>query len=405
VKRLGQKRTAIVIGAGVVGMATAYALVRKDWRVTIVDQEGGPGRGVSYANGGQLSYCYTDALASPSMITNWYTTLFKSEGLGLSPHADSEFARWVVSFLRNCTAKRFRSNTMAGLHLAKESRLAMERFLEEHPIEFGRRAAGKLHIYYSAKELARASTTRSLKESLGYSQSCLSLKDALAIEPALESASDQIAGAIFTPSEEIGDAHLFCREMLALLKTKYGVNALFGQAVESLEVTADGAELWLEDLSKLSADKVVICAAAATKALLSAHGGPLPIEPMKGYSFEMPLTEHSPKVSLTDTKRKIVFTNLGDRMRVAGFADLGNRDPRIDPEVADKLVAAAQAALPKAGNYDEAGHYWAGLRPMTPNSLPIIARPKEALAVNTGHGMLGWTMAMGSGERLAELLN
>jgi D-amino-acid dehydrogenase len=126
---------------------------------------------------------------------------------------------------------------------------------------------------------------------------------------------------------------------------------------------------------------------------------------MKGYSFEMPLVTTSPTCSITDTKRRIVFTNLGDRMRVAGLADLGNADTSIDLAKIDFLITAAQESLPAAGDYGRARKFWAGLRPMSPNSLPVIARPRIALALNVGHGMLGWTMAMGAGERLAKLVS
>ena len=130
----------------------------------------------------------------------------------------------------------------------------------------------------------------------------------------------------------------------------------------------------------------------------------LPIQPMKGYSFEMPLSNGSPKTSITDTQRRIVFTNLGDRIRVAGLADLGDWSPDIREDRMNTLVRLAKQSMPNAGRYDLASGFWAGLRPMTPNSLPIISNPIPGLAINTGHGMLGWTMAMGSGEKLADLI-
>ncbi|MXO89352.1 FAD-dependent oxidoreductase [Pontixanthobacter aquaemixtae] len=402
---MSEQRSAIVIGAGVVGMATAYALARRGWRVRLVDQAMGPAMGASHSNGAQLSYCYADALASPAVLANSLSILFKDDGLSITPSLSPAFAAWLAAFARNCTSARFKQNTLAALALAQESRAAMDALLAKHPISFGHRKSGKMHLYFAPAAFEDAKRVLDLKSRHGCEQSVLSPDDIPAIDPALKSIAGSLAGAIYTPSEEVGDPHRFCRGLLTVLKTHYDVQTTFGSAVKCLDIAGDTARLHLQSGEDYEAGLAVICAGQGSNALLRPLGLSLPIQPMKGYSFEMPLTEGSPKVSVTDTARRIVFTNLGDRMRVAGFADLGNRDPAVDPLVAARLVAAARASLPDAGDYDLADKHWAGLRPMTPNSMPIMSRPKRALAINAGHGMLGWTLAMGSAEYWIRLMD
>lgn len=401
---LAQQRSAIVIGAGIVGIATAHALVRDGWKVQLVERETSSAQGASCGNGAQLSYCFTDALASPAILASALSILFKDEGINITPQYNLAFAGWFAVFLRNCTRRQFERNTLEALALARESKAAMAALLTQHDIAFAHRAAGKMHLYSTEAALRRANHVRLLKAPFGCEQTIFSGAEAAAIDPALESAAGSLAGAIYTPSEEVGDSSRFCAGVLSVLQQHFGVTTNFGSAVTALDLTDKTARIALDSGEEMEADLAVLCTGAATNTLLRLHGLSLPIQPMKGYSFEMPLADGSPTVSITDTARKIVFTNLGDRMRVAGVADLGNGNPAVDAAVSACLVAAARSSLPDAGVYDLAGKHWAGLRPMTPNSLPIISRPRQSLAINAGHGMLGWTLAMGSGERLACLV-
>ena len=400
---MARQRTAIIVGAGVVGVATAYALARRGWQTTVVEKDTGPGMGASRSNGAQLSYCYTDALASPGILNNLPATLMGKDGLRLSWSASPSFAFWLVRFLRNCTAGKFKQNTLAVLDLARASRDAMAKLLATHPIDFGQRVSGKLHLYHSHSGLKCARSAMVLKRTAGCEQQELSVQEAVEVEPMLAQLADTIVGAIYTPCEEVADANAFCRALLKVLEEVYGTVSMFGQTVNNIG-SADGsmATVRFAGGQELHADLVVLCAALKTTSLAGEGAKQIPIIPMKGYSFEMPLTDGSPSVSLTDTKRRIVIANLGDRMRVAGLADLGNWDASVDPQVSRQLVSLARAAFPGAGQFDQADNHWAGLRPMTANSQPIITKVGSSLAINAGHGMLGWTLAMGSGERLAE---
>lgn len=396
--------SAIIIGAGVIGIASAYALTRRGWQVTIVDRAGGPAMETSNANGAQLSYAYTDALGSPALLASLPSLLAGNGGVSLSFPADIHGACWLAQFARNCTARRFRANTLAVLNLAAESRQAMEALLNRHEIQFAHRIAGKIHLLYSDKDHMRAEAVRDLKGSAGCQQVILPRSELPQLDQALVVLDERVTGAISTPSEVVGDPLLFSRSLLKVLVNEYDVTARFDCAVSAVRDVDNGTRVELATGDVLTADLAVVASAADSNDLLAPLGQCVPIQPMKGYSFEMPLSAGSPRISVTDGKRRLVFTNLGDRIRVAGIAELGNASRDIDFERAHWLVNAALECMPNAGDYTKAGSFWTGLRPVTPNSQPVIRRASKTLAINTGHGALGWTLALGSGERLAELL-
>lgn len=397
--------TAIVVGAGVVGVSTAYALARRGIEVTLVERHDEPAMETSRANGAQLSYLYTDALASPGLLTQ-----LPRLALGLVPtfrmraRLDPGYLRWIADFLANCTPKRFRSNTLGVLRLALESRAAMDELIELHPLDFGYRTAGKMHVYRSERSWEAAQTIAAMKAGPGVTQAALSPAEALAREPALEWSAPGIRGVLYSPDEAVGDPHQFARAMRDLLVSHYRVRCAFRQTVERLHIDADRAVAVSTDGVEMAADIAIDCSGADGGKLLHQLGVTLPIMPMKGYSFTAPATAASPLISITDVDARIVFTRLREQVRVAGLADLGNADRTVDPKRLEALLASARQSMPKGAAFEQADGFWAGLRPMTPDAQPRIARPHPRLAYNLGHGVLGWTLAMGSAERLARLL-
>ncbi|MEP2990640.1 MAG: FAD-dependent oxidoreductase [Parasphingorhabdus sp.] len=397
--------TAIVIGAGVVGITTAYAFAARGAAVTIIDQHGGPGEGASFANGAQLSYCYTDALASPGLIAQMpRLVLGLEDAFRFRWKWDFDYWRWLTKFLENCSSLHFESNTLASLDLAQQSQRSMQQLLENEGLQFGHRIAGKMHLYSTARAFSQAQETMALKKGACPDQQILSGDKAIDIEPALAQLNGSLVGAIYSPNEAVGDAHDFSRQMLDLLKREYDVKTHFGQPVNAINLSNNRASVRLGNGNKIQSDITILCAGAQSASLAKPLGIHLPIQPLKGYSFTAPPGSNPPKTSITDTARRIVFTNLGDRIRVAGLADLGNGDVQVKSARISALINSARASMPEAVDYDAVSNTWAGLRPMTPNSLPIISRPRPSLAINTGHGALGWTLAMGSADRLANLV-
>jgi D-amino-acid dehydrogenase len=401
-------RTAILVGAGVIGVSSAYALARRGWNVTLVDGASGPAMGTSHANGAQLSYCYTDALGSPAVLASLPRLLSGKGGVSFGLHFNPAYFRWAMQFALNCSASKFRSNTLALLELAAQSKRAMDALCDQHDLDFAHRTAGKINLLYSAKDQDHAAGVRAIKQTAQHGQCEQDIidRDALyALDPALTGLDPDVIGAVSTPSEVVGDPFLFCTALLEVLMREYGAQTRFGSEVVSVQDSAGTGSVMLADGERLTADCVVIASGIDSNRLLAPLGQAEAIQPMKGYSFEMPATSGSPCISVTDGKRRLVFTNLGERIRVAGIAQLGNGTRTIDDDRIQWLIDSARECLPKGGDYSQAGRFWAGLRPATPNSQPVIRRASAALAINTGHGALGWTLAMGSAERLADLLS
>lgn len=394
-----------IVGAGVVGMATAWAIARRGCRVTVIDRAAAPASGASFANGAQLSYLHTDALASPGILHRLPAlALGLDPAFSLHPSLDSDRILWLLSFLGNATAARFRANTLAGLQLGLESRLALQELLRTHPLDFAHRTPGKIVVYEDREGFEAATRVATLKAEHGGQQFALSPAEAITQEPALAHRPGSFAGAILSPEEEVGDPHRFCTSLATLLRDQYGTGLRLGGAVQSYTADRNGVNIAIAGGEHLMADKLVLCAGIETGELPGTRRLRRALMPMKGYSLTAPPGAHPPRLSITDAARKIVFCPLGGQIRIAGLAQLGRADPRVDPKGVAKLAGMATAALPEAADYAAAGQGWAGIRPMTANSLPILRRLAPRVAVNAGHGMLGWTFAMGAAERTARMI-
>lgn len=398
-------KSALVIGAGVVGVATAYALAKRGLKVTIVDGRAKAADGTSHANGGQLSYLYTGPLANHRIRSE-----LPGLALGFNPafrikaNPDPDFILWILSFLRNCTRDRYQRNSRANLEIALESQVEMLKLLQVHSLDFDYQVKGKLQLLYTDKAISAIEENFGLKGLSSEDQSLLSLAETEKLEPALAYAADKPRAALFTPSEAVGDARKFAGALLETLVEDYDVAALFKTRVEKVDLSEAGAVASLAGGETLAADFAVLCTGADRK-LLKSLNIRLSIFPMKGYSITAPRGAHAPAISLTDSKRRLVFTPLGDTIRIAGMADLSWTREAVDAKRLQVLLDAAKISLPEAAKLDEAHSHWAGLRPMTPDSVPRMGRPHPALAYNLGHGMLGWTMAMGTGERIGKMLD
>lgn len=402
---MAKARSALVIGGGIIGTTSAFALAQDGWLVRIVDARQGIAEGASWGNGRQLSYSHTNALASTRMLAQIPRLLLGyDDAFRLKPKTDIGFARWVLEFLTNCTSTAYRRNTLETLQLAAQSRAAMARTLARYPIDFDHAQAGKLVLLHNETEMRSARWSMNMKREAGLNQELLTPTEACVVEPALEHSKEAFVGALYSPADATGDCHAFALGLFETGQREFGMQFRGQSGVKSVARHEGGLIATLEDGEELRSDLVVLANGHELNSLLRPLGHWLPVTPMKGYSFTAPLGNAAPRVSVTDQKRRIVFTNLGDRMLVAGIAELGRLNNGVDQARLGQIINAARMSLPEAAIYDAADSGWAGLRPMTPNSQPITRMLEPGIAVNAGHGMLGWTLAMGSAERLRSIV-
>lgn len=398
----------LVVGAGVVGLATARALAREGRRVTVLDAEPAVAQGASAANGGQLSYSYVAPFAAPGVwwkVPGWLAD--RDGPLRLSPSPDPHQWRWMLGFLAACTRARMDETTARLLLLSLLSRELTREAAARGGADFAFAPAGKLVLQGSAAALEGARRQMALQARLGGgAQEVLDRDACLALEPALAAIAHRIAGGIHTPGEDAGDCRLFCEALAAGFgRGNPDVTLRLGLGVRQL-IRAEGRMRGaLTRSGAIEADAVVVAAGMGARALLRPLGWDPPLTPIKGYSLTLPVLrdDRAPRVSVTDSARKLVYARLGASLRVAGMADLMGEDPRLHEARLSALIRQARAAFPEAGDWDGPLAPWTGLRPATPSGLPILGRTPLApnLFVNIGHGSLGWTLAMGSAAVLA----
>lgn len=396
-----------VLGAGIVGLATAWELAQVGMTVTVVDRAA-PGQGTSGANGAQLSYAYVQPLADPSLWLQLPSLLLAVDSpLSLRLRFDPSQWAWGLRFLAACRASVSRRTTERLLALAAESREGFDEFMAREPVDCDFSATGKLVLYPTDAAFAGARRQLVLQREFGSVQEALSPSECVAVEPALAHYGPRIAGGIHTPGECAADCYKVCLELERLLRAR-GVEFVRGEVrrlrVHGGRVTA----AQLADGTALQADHFVLALGTGSPALLRPLGASweVPVYPLKGYSITVaanPRPGAAPTVSVTDAKRKVVFARLGDRLRVAGMAELTGEDWSIAPARIATLQATARDVFPEGGDYEHAAP-WAGLRPATPTAEPVLGRLPRGpanLFMNTGHGALGFTLAFGSARRVA----
>jgi D-amino-acid dehydrogenase len=396
------------MGAGVVGVATAWYLAKAGHDVAVVDRQPGAGRETSFANGGQVSPCHAEPWANPSTPLKALRWMGREDApLVLRWRRwDPALWAWSARFLLNCTAARTRLNTERILRVAVYSRACLQALRRETGIEYDQKALGILHVYRDAREFGHAQKASELMARLGLPRVVKTADEAVAIEPALSAVRSQLAGAIYTPDDESGDAHIFTRSLAALC-ARAGVKFHYGTSIIGLEWDAGRLTSIATTGGRLRADAFVLALGSWSPILARQVGLQLPVYPGKGYSATLPVTDESraPNVSITDDEHKMVYSRLGGRLRCAGTAELAGWNPDMTPARARALVAHAEGLFPGAGDF-AAAELWAGLRPVTPDSVPLLgATPVDNLYLNTGHGTLGWTMSCGSGRVLADIIS
>lgn len=396
-----------VLGAGIAGLSTAWQLAQAGHSITLVDRAE-PAAGASAANGGQLSYAHVQPLASPSLWLQLPGLLLSAASpLRLRPRLDPLQWEWALRFLLACNAARSAATTQHLLELGALSQAAFEAFRRQAPADLDFTSAGKLVLYRSEAAMRSAIRQMRLQQALGGPlQQAVTASEALAIEPAL-AAAPGLAGAIYTPGECAADCRKVC-DALASALLRQGARCLWNTAVQGFERRGGAVSAVSTSRGPITADAFVLSLGDGSAAAGRWLGLRLPVYPLKGYSITLPIEDESaaPRVSVTDSARKMVFARLGRRLRVAGCAELVGCDTGIPPERIRQLVEATGALFPGSCLLAP-NQAWSGLRPATPTGVPLVGRhpdgPRNVL-LNTGHGALGFTLAFGTAQRVAEAL-
>ncbi|MGC1172321.1 D-amino acid dehydrogenase [Polaromonas sp.] len=401
-----------VLGAGVTGITSAWFLHQAGHEVTVIDRQPGAGLETSFANGGQISVSHAEPWANPGAPLKVLKWLMREDApLLFRLRPDLNQWLWGLDFLRQCTPGRTRHNIRQIVNLGLYSRATLQNLRAATGIDYQQKTEGILHFYTSEKEYADAQAPAALMREYGCELDMKTPEECIAIEPALAASRDKLVGGSMTASDESGDAHQFTARLAALCASA-GVEFLYntrivgarqeGGALAGVQIAnADGI------VSEVQSDAYVMCLGAYSPQWARLLGQTLRIYPAKGYSVTLPVINEAASfnVSLTDDEYKLVFSRLGNRLRIAGTAELGGYNTDLNLVRCEAIVRRVRELFPEMTDGQNA-QYWTGLRPATPSNVPYIgASATRKLFLNTGHGTLGWTHACGSGAAITDIVS
>ncbi len=402
----------LVLGSGVVGVTSAYYLAKKGFEVTVIDRQPAVALETSFANAGQISPGYSAPWAAPGVPAKALKWLFQRHSpLAIKPDGTLWQLQWVLQLLQNCNAKSYARNKERMVRLAEYSRDCLIQLRAELDIQYEGRAQGTLQVFRTQQQLNAEAKDIAVLTRMGVPFEHLDPDGCVRAEPALALVKNQLLGGLRLPGDETGDCQLFTTQ-LAIEAEKLGVKFCNGVVIERLLESngkINGVEIsTAEHRETLQADQYVVALGSYTRALMQGFGLQIPVYPVKGYSLTVPIinAEAAPVSTVMDETYKVAITRFDHRIRVGGMAELAGLDLGLNPRRRETLEMVLKGLFPNAGDTTQA-LFWTGLRPMTPDGTPIIGQASAAYPnvwLNTGHGTLGWTMACGSGQVLANMM-
>ncbi len=396
-----------VLGAGVIGVTSAYYLAKAGHEVLVIDRQPGPARETSFANAGEISPGYAAPWAAPGIPLKAMKWLMMEHApLILRPTLDVAMIRWLAAMLGNCSARRYAANKERMVRLAEYSRDCLIALRADTGIAYDARMQGTLQLFRIQKQREGVEKDIAVLRASGVPFEVLDPAGCIAVEPGLAHAKDTIIGGLRLPNDETGDCFMFTTR-LADMAADAGVRFDYGCQITSFDVEAGEIQAVHTDRGAVNADAYVVATGSYSAKLLAALRIRLPVYPVKGYSLTVPIRDsaRAPQSTLMDESYKIAITRLGDRIRVGGMAELSGFSDDLPPRRRRSLEHSLGSLFPDAGDLT-AATFWSGLRPMTPDGTPVIGpTPIRNLYLNTGHGTLGWTMACGSARILADMIS
>ena len=397
----------VVLGAGVVGVSTAWFLRQAGHEVTVIDRAEAVAMETSFANAGQLSFGYTTPWAAPGIPQKAAKWLLKAHSPLIVRWDGSGFQlRWLKQMLQNCTESRYRLNKERMVRVSEYSRALFAKLEAELGLDFEGRKKGTLQIFRTDKEVQGAKKDMAVLAEYGVPFTELSAADCVQYEPALANVVHKLAGALHLPNDATGDCHLFTTRLAALCREQ-GVRFVFNHAIERFELSRKRIQAVYAGGKRWEAEHFVCALGSFSRPLLMQLGLDVPVYPVKGYSITLPVVQSdaAPQSTVLDETYKVAITRFNERIRVGGMAELSGYQLRLNLKRRETLELVVQDLFPHGGDVRQAT-FWSGLRPMTPDSTPIIgASAWENLTLNTGHGTLGWTMSLGSGKLAADMVS
>ena len=396
-----------VLGSGVIGVTTAYYLALAGHEVVVVDRQSGAGLETSFANAGEISPGYASPWAAPDIPMKALKWLFmRYSPLILRPKPDPHMIAWMLAILRNCTSARYARNKARMMRLAGHSREMLIKLRADTGIQYDQRMRGTLQLFRTQHQLDGMAKDVAVLRAGGVPFEILDRQGCIAAEPGLVFANEPFVGGLRLPDDETGDCFKFSSALAGMAVAK-GVQFQFDTAIEAIEADARGVTGIRTRHGSIKADAYVVALGSFSPVLVRPLGIRLPVYPVKGYSITAAITQENraPVSTLMDETFKIAITRLGDRIRVGGMAEVSGFTSDLPQSRRATLVRSVGSLFPGAGDLS-AARFWSGLRPMTPDGPPVIGRIATSnLFLNTGHGTLGWTMACGSGQVLADIIS
>ncbi|MDP8566324.1 D-amino acid dehydrogenase [Methylophilus aquaticus] len=402
----------LVLGSGVIGVTSAYYLALKGFDVTVIDRQPAVGLETSFANAGQISPGYAAPWASPDVPLKALKWLFQRHApLSIRPDFSLWQCQWIAQFLGNCSTARYGLNKSRMVRLAEYSRDCLRALRIQTGIQYEARSRGTLQVFRTAKQLAAEAKDIAVLSRMGVPFEHLDPEGCTRIEPALTHVKAQLLGGLYLPGDETGDCQLFTTQLAAMAQ-KLGVQFRHGVSIQRLIMQHHkilGVEIaTAQGMETLQEDQYVIAQGSYSRQLALALGLKLPVYPVKGYSLTIPILQPdaAPLSTVMDETYKVAITRFDQRIRVGGMAELAGFDLTLNPRRRETLEMVFNGLFPHVGDVSQA-LFWTGLRPMTPDGTPIIGQADARYPnvwLNTGHGTLGWTMACGSGQVLADLM-
>ncbi|HAV2914313.1 D-amino acid dehydrogenase [Acinetobacter baumannii] len=395
----------IVLGSGVIGVASAYYLARQGAEVTVLDRQSGPAEETSFGNAGQISPGYSTPWAAPGIPFKAVKWMFQHHApLAINLDGSMWQLQWMAQMLKNCNPQSYAVNKERMMRVAEYSRDCLRELRKDTGIHYENRAKGTLQLFRKEAQMEAVQRDISVLEDCGVSYELLNGNELGRVEPALANAQDKLVGGLHLPNDETGDCYLFTNALAQIAK-ELGVNFQFNQNVEKLIVEGDQIKGVQVNGKVLTADRYVLAFGSYSRDFLKPLDLQLPVYPVKGYSLTIPIVDpaFAPQSTVLDETYKIAITRFDQRIRVGGMAELSGFNLGLNEDRRATLQMVTQDLFP-GGDMEQAS-FWTGLRPMTPDSTPIIGATRfKNLFLNTGHGTLGWTMACGSGKLISDIV-